>query len=76
MARLKSLPILSLLLIGATAHADTVVVTADRMLDVTNGHMVEHPQITITDGRISAIASNGAPASATAPAGARHIDPA
>jgi imidazolonepropionase-like amidohydrolase len=32
--------------------------------------MVEHPQITITDGRISAVGSTGA----TAPADARHVD--
>jgi len=69
MARLQSL--FTLMLLGATAaQADTVVVTADRMLDVTTGHMVEHPQITITDGRISAVASQGA----TVPADARHID--
>jgi imidazolonepropionase-like amidohydrolase len=66
-----SLPTLALLLLAtATAQADTVVVTADRMLDVATGRMVEHPQITITDGRISAVASQGAPT----PADARHID--
>ena len=66
-----SRPVLSALLIAAgTAQADTVVVTADRMLDVATGHMVEHPQITITDGRISAVATAGA----SAPAGARHVD--
>jgi imidazolonepropionase-like amidohydrolase len=74
MARLKSFSILlplGFMLIGATAaQADTVVVTADHMLDVTTGHMVEHPQITITDGRISAVASQGA----SAPADARHVD--
>jgi len=74
MARLKLFSILmplGFMLIGATAaQADTVVVTADRMLDVTTGHMVEHPQITITDGRISAVASQGA----SAPADARHVD--
>jgi imidazolonepropionase-like amidohydrolase len=32
--------------------ADTVVVTADRMVDVISGRVTEHPQITITDGRI------------------------
>jgi imidazolonepropionase-like amidohydrolase len=69
---LKQLTILSLLLLGtaSAAHANTVVVTADRLLDVTTGRMVEHPQITITDGRISAIGSQGA----AAPADARHID--
>ena len=66
-----SLPLLSLLCLAAgSAQADTVVVTADRMLDVVSGHMVEHPQITITDGRISAVGSTGA----TAPADARHVD--
>lgn len=56
---------------GTTAaQADTVVVTADRMLDVTTGHMVEHPQITITDGRISAVASQRA----AVPPDARHLD--
>jgi len=34
-----------------TALADTVVVSADRMLDVLTGRVVEHPQITITDRR-------------------------
>src|ERR1700689_3960330 len=71
MPRSMCLPSLSLLCLAASAaHADTVVVTADRMLDVVTGHMVEHPQITITDGRITAGGSNG-PA---APADARHVD--
>jgi imidazolonepropionase-like amidohydrolase len=71
MLRSLRIPSLSLLCLAAgAAHADTVVVTADRMLDVVTGHMVEHPQITITDGRITAIGSNG-PA---APADARHVD--
>jgi len=47
-----------------------VVVTADRMLDVATGRMVEHPQITITDGRISAVAAAGA----SIPTGARRVD--
>jgi imidazolonepropionase-like amidohydrolase len=66
-----SLPLLSLLCLAAgSAQADTVVVTADRMLDVVTGRMVEHPQITITDGRISAVGAKGA----AAPADARHVD--
>ncbi|HEY0340184.1 MAG TPA: amidohydrolase family protein, partial [Steroidobacteraceae bacterium] len=66
------LPLLSLLCFAAagSAQADTVVVTADRMLDVVSGHMVDHPQITITDGRITAVGSKGT----TAPADARHVD--
>ncbi|MBV8501174.1 MAG: amidohydrolase family protein [Paucibacter sp.] len=52
------------------AHADTVVVTADRMLDVTNGRWVDKPQITIVDGRISAVATQGG----MVEAGARRVD--
>src|SRR6185437_4844446 len=66
--RFSLLPVL--LLAAAAAQADTVVVSADRMLDVTTGQMIEHPQITITDGRISAVASQGA----AVPADARRVD--
>jgi len=59
-----------LVLSTATAHADTVVVTADRMVDVLAGRAVAKPQITITDGRIVAVGTQGAPI----PAGARHLD--
>src|SRR5271165_7289844 len=55
---------------AAPAFADTVVVTADRMLDVLTGRMIERPQIVITDGRIAAIAAIGA----AIPAGARRVD--
>ncbi len=55
---------------GALAHADTVVVTAARMLDVVSGHMVEHPQVVISDGRITSVGGKDT----SVPAGARHID--
>ena len=62
-------------LIGAAlttaAQADTVVVTADKMIDVLAGKVVDRPQITITDGRITATDTQG---SAAPPAGARRID--
>jgi imidazolonepropionase-like amidohydrolase len=62
---------IALTLFGATvAHAATVVVTAERMLDVIAGRVVEHPQVTITDGRITSVGSQGAPV----PADARRID--
>jgi imidazolonepropionase-like amidohydrolase len=48
----------------------TVVVTADRMVDVIAGRMVDHPQITITDGRISSVGAQGG----EMPSGARRID--
>jgi imidazolonepropionase-like amidohydrolase len=55
---------------AAMAHADTVVVTADKMIDVLAGRVVDHPQITIVDGRIAAVASQNS----AAPAGARRVD--
>lgn len=52
------------------AMADTVVVTADRMVDVVAGRTLVRPQITITDGRITAVSNQDTPA---AP-GARRVD--
>jgi imidazolonepropionase-like amidohydrolase len=70
MSRLSPLLVTLLIAAGATAHADTVVVTADHMLDVVTGKTVDHPQITITDGRITAIGSRGD----SAPSDARHVE--
>jgi imidazolonepropionase-like amidohydrolase len=53
-----------------TSVADTVIVSADRMVDVLTGRMVERPQVTITDGRIAAVGTQGA----AIPEGARRID--
>lgn len=60
----------ALLACGASALADTVVVTADRMIDVFAGRAVERPQVTITDGRIVAVGMRGD----AVPAGARRVD--
>ena len=38
----------------SAARAETVVVTADHMVDVLAGRIVDRPQITVTDERISA----------------------
>jgi imidazolonepropionase-like amidohydrolase len=55
----------SLILSGTSAvRADTVIVTADRMVDVLTGHTIDHPQITITDGRITALGGTPPPPSA------------
>src|SRR5580700_10892168 len=53
----------------STASADTVVVSADRMLDVLTGRVIDHPLVTIIDGRIAAVGQGSA-----LPPGARHID--
>jgi len=55
----------------AGAAAGTTVVTADRMLDVLAGRMVERPAIVVVDGRIRQILAQGAPG---IPADARRID--
>jgi imidazolonepropionase-like amidohydrolase len=55
---------------AAPAFADTVVVSADRMVDVLAGRAVEHPQITIVDGRITAVAGQGS----AIPPGARRVE--
>lgn len=44
------------LLAAMPASAETVVVTADRMVDVVTGTVVEHPAVFIEDGRIKSIA--------------------
>jgi imidazolonepropionase-like amidohydrolase len=41
------------------ATAKTSYITADRMVDVLTGKMVEKPLITVTDGRITAIGKQG-----------------
>ncbi len=65
--RLHLAGILALSMTGA-AHAETVYVTADRLLDVERGRYVEAPLIRIDDGKVAEI-SRGAP-----PAGAEVID--
>jgi imidazolonepropionase-like amidohydrolase len=55
--------------LAGAAHAETVVITADHMLDVLNGKLVDHPQIIVVDGRITSIGAQG-----TAPSNARRID--
>ena len=55
---------------GALA-ATTTIVTADRMLDVLAGRMVERPAIVVVDGRITAVLTQGA---AGLPKDAAHVD--
>lgn len=50
--------------------AKTVVVTAAHLLDVASGRTIDDPQVTITDGRITAVGKRGD----DAPANARRID--
>ncbi|HXC22648.1 MAG TPA: amidohydrolase family protein, partial [Steroidobacteraceae bacterium] len=55
---------------AAPVFADTVVVTADHMIDVLTGRTIERPQIIITDGRIATVGTSGS----SVPAGARRVN--
>src|ERR1700678_1821736 len=73
-AQCLSVALLCSCAIAAAANADTVVVTADPMIDVLAGRVLDHPQITIVDGRIAAVAAAGTAGGAAVPAGARRVD--
>jgi imidazolonepropionase-like amidohydrolase len=57
----------------ALASAETVVVTAARMVDVLAGRVVEEPVVVITDGRIASVVGRGG-ARPAIPADAKRID--
>ncbi|AUW58619.1 Xaa-Pro dipeptidase [Sphingobium sp. SCG-1] len=48
--------ILSLAASSMSAQAETVVVTADHMVDVVGGKTIDYPAVFVTDGRITSIA--------------------
>ncbi|HYW15901.1 MAG TPA: amidohydrolase family protein [Allosphingosinicella sp.] len=69
-------PLLAFLLLAANAapaSAESVVVTADRMVDVLAGKVVDEPVVVITDGRIASVVGRGG-ARPVIPAGAKRID--
>jgi imidazolonepropionase-like amidohydrolase len=59
--------------LGTAASAETVVVTADRMVDVLAGRVLDEPLIVITDGRIASVVTRGG-ARPVIPAGAKRVD--
>jgi imidazolonepropionase-like amidohydrolase len=69
----KALLAALLLTAAAPAAAETVVVTADRMIDVLTGRVVEQPVVVITDGRITTVVgrNGGRP---NIPADAKRLD--
>ncbi|MGA9582776.1 MAG: amidohydrolase family protein [Allosphingosinicella sp.] len=60
-------------LAAAPAASETVVVTADRMVDVLGGKVVEEPVVVITDGRIASVVGRGG-ARPIIPSDAKRID--
>jgi len=59
--------------LATSAQAETVVVTADRMVDVLAGRVIDEPVVVITDGRIVSVVGRGG-ARPLIPADARRID--
>lgn len=55
------------------AQAETVVVTAAKMIDVIGGKTVDEPVVVITDGRIASVVGRGG-GRPQIPAGAKRID--
>lgn len=62
--------VLAVAFAAVPARADTVIVTADRLLDVDTGRLLERPQITIIDGRVTAVGRQGEAVTD----GARRVD--
>ncbi len=60
----------SAMVASGSARAETVVVSAARMVDVLAGKEVADPQVVITDGRIASVGTKGDPV----PEGAARID--
>jgi len=56
---------------AGAAQAETVAVSAARLVDVATGKVVESPTVVIVDGRISAVGRTG---ETSVPAGARRVD--
>lgn len=46
---------------AAPVHAETVILSADAMVDVVSGQVLQSPEITIVDGRITNIRTGGPP---------------
>ncbi|PNS08997.1 metal-dependent hydrolase family protein [Solilutibacter silvestris] len=70
---MRILSLLGLMLglaVVAPVRADTVVVSAAKMIDVVAGRVVDRPQVVVTDGRITAVGHQGD----AIPTGARRID--
>ncbi len=62
---------IAVVLAATAASAETVVITADRLVDVERGRYVQNPVVVVTDGRIVSV---GDAAPTTLPADATRLD--
>jgi imidazolonepropionase-like amidohydrolase len=68
---LKLMATVALAALAVSVRAEVVAITAARMIDVTDGHIIANPVVLADNGRITAV---GAADSVAIPAGARRID--
>jgi len=68
---LKLMATVALAALAVSVRAEVVAITAARMIDVTDGHIIANPVVLADNGRITAV---GAAGSVAIPAGARRID--
>ena len=59
--------------LATSGQSETVIVTADRMVDVLAGRVIDEPVVVIIDGRIAAVVGRGG-ARPVIPEGARRLD--
>jgi imidazolonepropionase-like amidohydrolase len=63
--------VLTVLGAARAGDAQVIAISADRLIDVTAGRIVQQPLVVVTDGRITAAGPRG---DVQVPAGARRID--
>jgi imidazolonepropionase-like amidohydrolase len=68
---MRSLTLAACVLLSSAAQAETLVLTADRMVDVLAGRVVDKPVVVISDGRVASVGRDGEIA---VPLTARRID--
>jgi imidazolonepropionase-like amidohydrolase len=68
---LKLMATVALAALAVSVRAEVVAITAARMIDVTDGHIIANPVVLADNGRITAV---GAAGSVAIPADARRID--
>lgn len=71
MLKTTAAAVLILVLGAGTAHAETVYLTAGRMVDPAAGRVVERPAVVIVNGLVQQVGTQG---SLAAPAGSRTVD--
>jgi len=70
---MKTFALATALIAAAPAAAESIVVTASRMLDVERGVLLDEPVIVVTDGRIASVVTRNGPRP-NIPADAKRVD--